>query len=310
MTTARRFYRVQVVVAALGLLAAALSLVAVVRILEFSPPPASVLLSACRELLIPHTAGELLAVLPLAALAAAVLVVGTRSLQKQVRASRRYLATLETVETETYGGAPLVVFRGSRAQAFCAGLVHPRIYVSTAATELPSARLEPVLAHELHHHYRRDPLRIALARAVAAGLFFVPVLRRSAERYSALAEIAADEAAARLHGRRALASSLLAFGQAGSPAAVVGIAPERVDQLLGTRAPRWELPAALFAISIVGIAAIITAALIAPAHAGGAGVNVPLLLAQSCMLAMVAVPALLAAAGLFLARIPRRARAS
>lgn len=106
---------------------------------------------------------------------------------------------------------------------------------------LSHEELDAVIAHESHHARRRDPLRLLVARSVAADLFFLPVMRRLAERYAAMAELAADEAAVgATRGPRALASALLAFDAHPSPA-VVGIAPERIDHLLG-RDVRWDLP--------------------------------------------------------------------
>src|SRR5439155_1600125 len=86
------------------------------------------------------------------------------------------------------------------------------------------------------------PAIIAAARGLCDALFFLPVLRRLTERYCALAELSADEAAvSSLDGDAApLASAMLTFGEAADPA-VVGIAPERVDHLLG-RSPGWGLP--------------------------------------------------------------------
>lgn len=300
MTAARRFYRLQLAVAAAGALAVLAALVSGARALDFSLPPSSALLAACRSLL-PHAGAEALVMLPLVALGVAVLALGGRSYARQVSASRRFLASLEVVERVRRSGCAVTVFRCETPQAFCAGFLRPQIYLSTGACAVPAPQLDAVVGHERHHRARRDPLRIALARAVADGLFFVPVLRRLTERYAALAEIAADEAASRVHGRPALASALLTFGEARTPATVVGVAPERVDHLLG-RPARWELPLALLGLSLLSVGGVVTAALAAPLLTGGVSLNVPLLLAQSCMLVMLSVPVVLAASGAFLAR--------
>lgn len=307
MTNARRFYRLQLAIAAAGGLAAVTAVVSAARALDFSLPAGPELLAACRSLL-PHAGAEALLTLPLVGLGVAVLVLGLRSFARQLRASRRFLASLELAGVAARSDCEVTIFRSDSAQAFCAGFARPRIYLSTAASALPAPQLDAVLAHELHHRSRRDPLRIAVARAVADGLFFVPVLRRLAERYVALAEIAADEAATRAHGRSALASALLSFGQSPTPSMVVGVAPERVDHLLG-RTPRWELPLALLGMSLLGVAAVVGASLLAPLLTAGVSLNVPLLLAQSCMLVMLSVPIALAASGAFLARAPRAERA-
>src|SRR5207244_6947576 len=96
----------------------------------------------------------------------------------------------------------------------------------------------------------------------------------------------------------ALASALLAFADADSPAAAVGIAPERVDHLLGSR-PRWELPTSLIAGSLVALAALLVAVLGAASGAAGSTPSLPVLGQEVCMLVMVAAPiaCALAAAG-------------
>jgi Zn-dependent protease with chaperone function len=304
MTSARRFYRLPLTLGAAGLLVALLSLAVALRALDFSLPAAGTLLESCRSLLVPHGGASALLVLGLAGLGLAVLVRAARTAMRQLRASRRFIRGLTLVRTDLRDGATIAVFDSERPQAFCAGFLRPRIYVSTAAAALPPQHLRPVIAHECHHLRRRDPLRILLARTMGDALFFVPSLRRLADRYAALAEVAADEAAVREHDRNALAAALLSFGQGSNPAAVVGIAPERVDCLLG-EPPRWELPVSLLLGSAVAIAGLGGLAVGAHALTAGAELNLPLLLAQSCMLLMVALPLLLAVGALSFARSPR-----
>ena len=132
----------------------------------------------------------------------------------------------------------------AQPQAFCAGFLRPRVFLSTGALRhLGQDELGAVLAHEEHHRARRDPLRIALARVFSHAFFFLPVLRRLSDRYCAMAELAADDAAARVSrgGGATLASALLSFSASAHPQGAVGIAPERVDHLLG-RTPSWRLP--------------------------------------------------------------------
>ncbi|HEV2059684.1 MAG TPA: M56 family metallopeptidase, partial [Solirubrobacteraceae bacterium] len=182
--------------------------------------------------------------------------------------------------------------------AFCAGLISSRIYVSTGAlAALDGDELQAVVTHERHHARQRDPLRIFVARVLADAMFFLPAARRLGERYASLAELAADGAAVRAAGNAApLASALLSF-QAANPA-VAGIAPERVDHLMGERSA-WELPVVLLAWSSIALAAVAAVALRVSATASP-DVNVPLLFAQSCMLAMAVAP--LAIGGFLLAR--------
>jgi Zn-dependent protease with chaperone function len=185
------------------------------------------------------------------------------------------------------------VISDQRPQAFCAGLLRPRVYVSTGALELlDTPALASVLAHEKHHAARRDPLRLACGRVLAAGMFFVPAHRRLVERQRALAEISADEAAVFSAGgdRSALASAMLSFSRASGEDAA-GIDPERVDYLLGER-PRWGFPIAL----AVGVAAalslfIAVAVLAAQAATGSATLAPPFLSSQPCVAVLAMIPA-------------------
>ncbi len=192
-----------------------------------------------------------------------------------------------------------MLFACSHPQAFCAGLLRPRIYLSDATIALLSAEeLAAVLAHEAHHARYRDPLRIFFARTLSDALFFLPVLRRLAERYAALAELAADAAAVRQnHSDPApLASALLAFDRAADPA-VVGIAPERVDHLLGER-PRWQLPLALLAWAVVVVGALVIIALRTAEATVHSTIDLPLLASELCMVMMAAVPLIMGAGAL------------
>jgi hypothetical protein len=120
-------------------------------------------------------------------------------------------------------------------------------------------------------------------------------LRRLRRRYAALAELAADEAAVRAAGDRApLASALLAFGETSNPAVVVGIAPERVDHLLG-ECPRWELPISLLLGGLVTIAALGAVALGTASATAPDTLSLATLVTQACMLAMTAAPIILGA---------------
>jgi hypothetical protein len=157
--------------------------------------------------------------LAIAALGAAAVTIAARASWRQRRRYRGFighLGPLEPLEKD-----PRVkVIADPRPQAFCAGLLHPTVYVSQRTIELlTDTELEAVLAHEHHHRLVRDPLRFACGRILSEALFFVPVLRPLCDRYSDLAEVSADRAAVRASaGRQApLASALLLFDESGPP---------------------------------------------------------------------------------------------
>jgi Mn2+/Fe2+ NRAMP family transporter len=102
--------------------------------------------------------------------------------------------------------------------------------------------------------------------------------------------LAADAAAvSHQHGDpQPLAAALLAFDDRAS-SAVVAIAPERVDHLLGERT-RWELPVALLVWAIVAVLAISVVTLRTAQATDHAMVSLPLVAAQLCMVMMAALP--------------------
>lgn len=236
--------------------------------------------------------------LVLVAVALAVAVLASGSLIRQLRRQRSFFKALCVSRPAEVGDIAFRRFEAVRPEAFCAGLLRPAIYISDSAIdELSAAELYAVACHEDYHRRRRDPLRIVITRVFADGFVFLPALRRLSERYRELAELAADEAAVRRSGRRPLASALLRFGTSASPGVVVGIAPERVDHLLGSP-PRWELPLTVLGISLLPAAVLLVLAATVVEVGSPGSVDVVLVLAQSCMFVMTAVPTLLLLVGL------------
>lgn len=297
MTKTRGIFGLQLAVGATGVGVTGLALFVAFGAVTLEAPAGRALLTACRSFALPQLSFGAVIALGLGSAALAVLGLAASSAVRQVLALRRFFATLRRVGPSPHQGAAL--FADERPQAFCAGLLHPRVYVSTGAVEiLAPEELDAVLAHEHHHAHHHDPLRLFLARMLSDSLFFLPVLRRLADRYAAVAELAADAAAVQRHrgDSRALAGALLAFdGRASS--AVVGIAPERVDHLLGQRA-RWELPLALLAWSVVVVLALLVITLRVQGATAHAAMSLPLVAAQLCMAAMAVGPPLAGASAL------------
>jgi Zn-dependent protease with chaperone function len=294
--SARSLYRLNIALAAVATLALALGAAAALRAISFDGRTAGVIASACRQFLLPDASAAAVAVLALASLSVAVLALGAHSLARQLLALRRFGARARPVDELVIDTTRVRLVDDPEPKAFCAGYLRPRVYLSTGALErLDADELRAVLAHERHHQRRRDPLRILIVHVLSDALFFVPVLRRLRRRYAALAELAADEAAVRAAGDRApLASALLAFGETSNPAVVVGIAPERVDHLLG-EPPRWELPISLLLGGLVTIAALGAVALGTASATAPGTLSLATLVTQACMLAMTAAPIILGA---------------
>lgn len=303
MSSARHLYRFHLGLAALG--GGTVAAAAVVALTRISPglPTTGELLAACRQIVPLAPGAGLPLVLLFAALGLAVAVLGVRSLCRQLALQRRFLRTLRPDEETEIDGVTVTVIHGTRPTGFCAGLLRPRIFVSSAAiSQLTGTELAAVVAHEAHHRAQRDPLRILAARVLADAFFFLPALRNLSERYRQLAELAADEAAAKAAGATALASALLRFGERGGEAApVVGIAPERVEHLLGGT-PRWRLPLPILGGSLVIIAGLLGLVLSAPALIDSESVSLATVLAQTCMVAMFIAPVALAGGALWISR--------
>lgn len=154
---------------------------------------------------------------------------------------------------------------------FTAGLLEPRIYVTSALQRTLSLReLEAVLLHELNHVRRRDPARAAAATFLADVLFWLPVVRESVTGWLMTLETRADDSARRL-GDDVVASAILKvarFAAHGSPGvALVGRSTthveSRVRRLLGQECshihsvPR-TLARSVTALTIIWVVALVT----------------------------------------------------
>ena len=224
-------------------------------------------------------------IIALAALGIAVSVTAVLASAGELGASRRLRRALGRHVGATLADGTIVI-EDPMAHAFCAGLLRPRIYITTAAiARLDPSALEAVLSHERHHARRRDPLRLATGRVLARSLFFIPWLGRLHERHQILAELGADEHAASA-GAPALARALLTFEQS-------GIDPLRIDRLLAVEPPAWRFPAALALAAAGAIALLATAAALAARVASGtATLAPPLLSRQPCVVVLAAIPTL------------------
>ena len=242
-----------------------------------------------------------LLIVALALLGLLVVVLAAGGGARELSSSRRFGRELARHSVGAYGGA--VVVDDQRPVAFCAGLLRPRAFVSSAAVRLlDGAALEAVLAHELHHVRRRDPLRAALNRVLARALFFVPGLGELSRRQVALAELSADETAIAENSsnRSALARAMLGFEGVGGAGA--GVDPARVDFLLG-EAPSWRFPSLVCvgAAAMIGLLAAL-AMLLGDVASGSATLAPPFLSQQPCVVALALIPALLWLSGLAVRR--------
>lgn len=141
--------------------------------------------------------------------------------------------------------------------AFCAGALHPRIFVSLSlVTSLRPDELDAVLLHEQQHRRRRDPLRNAARRAAADVGFYAPIVQWWARHQHENAELRADRAAVRRVGNRSLAGALWVASTGTAPngtAAFAGLAELRTMQVLGDPLPRRKPTASEWLTSALGM---------------------------------------------------------
>lgn len=159
-----------------------------------------------------------------------------------------------------------VCLDSSQRTAFCAGILRPRVYVSTGLVAALSLReLVAVVEHERAHAARRDPLRRLVVRSAADVFFSIPLLR-FLQHYSAeRAELAADRAAIAVAGAAAVAGALAATAADGPTPmpgpAFDGAGPARVAQLLGDPIPARRPSPATVAASLAGVILVMSLAM-------------------------------------------------
>ncbi|HUN31864.1 MAG TPA: M56 family metallopeptidase [Trebonia sp.] len=207
----------------------------------------------------------LLAALVILAALVALWRYGRRTRRAVARTRRHARAAL--LAGRELAGTGAVILDDPRPVAYCVAGRPAAIVVSSGALAvLDPPQLAAVLAHERAHLAGRHHLLATLTRGLAAALPFVPLFVRGAEEVARLAELAADDTAARSVGRPALVAALLAIatGNAvpGAPPAARGAlaaaalaVPARVERLLDPPGRRTVAVVTL-ALALVSIALI------------------------------------------------------
>jgi Zn-dependent protease with chaperone function len=164
------------------------------------------------------------------------------------------------------GVGDVVCVDGPVASAFCAGLLRPRVVVTSGmVAALAAEELDAVLVHEAEHARRRDPLRRLAGRAAAEVLVWLPLVGWWTSRRLEEAELAADRAAIDRVGRTPLARALRATAIPAAPAAVGarfdGAGAARVRQLLGEELPPRRPPLVACLLSLLGLTLAVSLAM-------------------------------------------------
>jgi hypothetical protein len=133
-------------------------------------------------------------------------------------------AALRTLEKESQGLPPslahllarnglcarVVITPSPRPVAFTAGLMSPRIVISAGLLDtLAANELEAVLLHEYSHLSHKDPVYVAVGRALSAAFFYLPIVCGLIRRHQVAVELAADQdVIAQQGGELSLASAM------------------------------------------------------------------------------------------------------
>ena len=159
-----------------------------------------------------------------------------------------------------------VILDGEAPAFYCLPRGRHRVVISAGAlSRLSPGQLQAVLAHERAHlrghHHRMLAVAAALARAFPA----IPLFARAPGELAVLAEMTADDAAARRHDPADLAAALVTLAGAGRHSAALAAggpaAIARIQRLLAPRL-RPRLPARVTRLA-AGLAALAIPAAIA-----------------------------------------------
>jgi len=179
-----------------------------------------------------------------------------RSLQRAQRRTRAHAEAARITGRRLPDGAA-VVLDAAQPAAYCVpGRPAAIVLTSAALAVLDPGQLAAVLAHERAHLAGRHHLLIGLTRGLAATFPGVPLFTRGPAEVARLAEMCADDAAARRSGRPMLVTALLAMGTgtavpAAALAATGGAVAARVQRLVEPAPLAWHARNRLALITVI-----------------------------------------------------------
>lgn len=158
------------------------------------------------------------------------------------RRDRREHATLVAATGRPGPELGVVVLDHEAPAAYCMPCGRYRIVVSAGAlAALGTEQLQAVLAHERAHLRCRHHLMLTAAAALARAFPCVPLFVQAGPELGVLAEMAADDAAARRHGPDHLAKALIVLSRAGTrPPALAAGGPAAIARIQRLLAPPHE----------------------------------------------------------------------
>ncbi|MGQ4511051.1 M48 family metalloprotease [Streptomyces sp. DW26H14] len=160
-----------------------------------------------------------------------------RSRGRRRRRRGELLVRSPVLPGEEPGTEPLVVLEGDKPDAWWLPGAAPQLVITTAALRrLKDRQLDAVLAHEEGHARARHDWLRHCSCALANGFPQIPVFAAFRDEIHRLVELAADDAASRRYGHRAIALALVELneerGVFGPAPAADSELPHRVNRLL------------------------------------------------------------------------------
>jgi hypothetical protein len=137
-----------------------------------------------------------------------------RSMRRRARPAPAWLKA----DLAAAGVSRSLLVASPEVRAFTFGLLAPTVVLTTGVlARLERDDLRALLEHEAMHARRRDPLRLALAQALTAGLFGVAPAAKARERCRQKTELVADQTVVQRLGVQPLAHALLALAPRETP---------------------------------------------------------------------------------------------
>lgn len=163
-------------------------------------------------------------------------------------------------------GHDAVVVEHDAVLAYCLpGRVRQVVVTRGALDNLTPRELAAVLEHERAHLAGRHHLALAPLRALARAFPGVPLMSAAAREATRLLEMCADDAAARRHGRNAVAGALRALSAVDSPAGSLAASGADVQARIARlqdAGGRTAVPALATAVTLLALGPLI--ALVGP----------------------------------------------
>ena len=187
-----------------------------------------------------------------------------RSVQRAQRRTRAHAEAARITGRRLPGAGAAVVLDAAQPAAYCVpGRPAAIVLTSAALAVLDPGQLDAVLAHERAHLAGRHHLLIALTRALAATFPGVPLFTRAPAEVARMAEMCADDAAARRSSRPTLIAALLAMGTgtavpAAALAATTCAVSARVQRLLEPAPPARHARNRLALVTVMLLLAVVS----------------------------------------------------